>query len=67
MGEKRDAYCVSVGKPGEKNCLEDLGEDGRIILKESSRSRVVEREDRWWALPKAVIKKKLMKLAKFLD
>jgi hypothetical protein len=27
----------------KRNCLEDLGEDGRIILKEPSRNRVVER------------------------
>jgi hypothetical protein len=33
MGDKRGAYRVSVGKPGEKNHLEDQGMGGRIILK----------------------------------
>jgi len=33
MGERRGAYRVLVGKPVGKNHLEDLGIDGRIILK----------------------------------
>jgi hypothetical protein len=33
MGDRRGAYKVSVGRPKEKNHLEDLGIDGRIILK----------------------------------
>jgi hypothetical protein len=32
VGEKRNAYTVSVGKLERKNHLEDLGLDGRIIL-----------------------------------
>jgi len=32
-GERRSAYRVLVGKPEGKNHLEDLGIDGRIILK----------------------------------
>jgi hypothetical protein len=32
MRERRGAYCVLVGKP-EGEHLEDLGVDGRIILK----------------------------------
>jgi hypothetical protein len=33
MGEVGNACKVLVGKPGRKNHLEDLGVDGRIILK----------------------------------
>ena len=33
MGERRGAYGVLGGKPEGKNHLEDLGIDGRIILK----------------------------------
>jgi hypothetical protein len=33
MGERRGAYRVLVGKPEGKNNLEDLGINGRIILK----------------------------------
>jgi hypothetical protein len=32
-GERRGAYSVLVGKPVGKNHLEDLGVNGRIILK----------------------------------
>jgi hypothetical protein len=32
MGEGRGAYRILVGKPEERNHLEDLGVDGRIIL-----------------------------------
>jgi hypothetical protein len=32
-GEKRGAHVVLVGKPEGKNHLEDLGEEGKIILK----------------------------------
>jgi hypothetical protein len=32
-GERRDAYKALVGKPEGKSHLEDLGIDGRIILK----------------------------------
>ena len=32
MGERIDAYRVSVGKPEGKSYLEDLAVDGRIIL-----------------------------------
>jgi hypothetical protein len=32
-GERRGAYRVLVEKPGEEEHLEDLGADGRIILK----------------------------------
>jgi hypothetical protein len=31
-GEKRNAYGVLVGKPVERDGLEDLGIDGRIML-----------------------------------
>jgi hypothetical protein len=33
MGERMDAYRALVGKPEERNRLEDPGVDGRIILK----------------------------------
>jgi hypothetical protein len=33
MGERRDAYRASVGKPEGRNHLKDPGVDGRIILK----------------------------------
>ena len=33
MGERRGVYRVLVGKPGEKNHLEDLDVDGTIILR----------------------------------
>jgi len=33
MGDRRVAYRVLVGKPDRKSHLEDLGMDGRIILK----------------------------------
>jgi len=33
MGERRDAYRVLVGKPEERDHLEDPGVDGRIILR----------------------------------
>jgi hypothetical protein len=33
MGERRGVYGVLVGKPEEKNHLEDPGVDGRIILR----------------------------------
>jgi hypothetical protein len=33
VGDKRVAYRVLVGKPDRKSHLEDLGMDGRIILK----------------------------------
>jgi hypothetical protein len=33
MGEKRNAYGVLVRNRKEKNLLEELGADGRIILK----------------------------------
>jgi len=32
VGERRDAHRVLVGKL-DRDCLEDLGVDGRIILK----------------------------------
>jgi hypothetical protein len=32
-GEMRNAFKIVVGKPEGKNHLEDLGIDGRIILK----------------------------------
>jgi hypothetical protein len=32
MGRSRDAYRVLVGRPDEKNYLEDSGLDGRIII-----------------------------------
>jgi hypothetical protein len=32
-GERRDAYRVLVRKPKERDDLENLGVDGRIILK----------------------------------
>jgi hypothetical protein len=32
-GEKGDAYWVSVGKPEERDHLEEPGVDGRIILR----------------------------------
>jgi len=33
MGDRKGSYRVLVGKPEGKNHLEDLGIDGRIILK----------------------------------
>jgi hypothetical protein len=33
MGERRGVYRVLVGKPKEKNHLEDLSIGGRIILR----------------------------------
>ena len=33
MGERRVVYKVLIGKPEEKNHLEDPGLDGRIILR----------------------------------
>jgi hypothetical protein len=33
MGDIRNVYQIFVGKPEGKNHLEDLGIDGRIILK----------------------------------
>jgi hypothetical protein len=33
MGEMRNAYKIFVGKPEGKNHSEDLGINGRIILK----------------------------------
>jgi hypothetical protein len=33
MGDRRGACRVLVGIPGERNHFEDLGVDGRIILK----------------------------------
>jgi hypothetical protein len=33
MGQRRGAYRVLVGKPDGKNLLEDLGVDGKAILK----------------------------------
>jgi hypothetical protein len=33
MGDRRDAYNVLMGKPRGQDHLEDLGIDGRIILK----------------------------------
>ena len=32
-GDRRNAYRILVGKPGERDHLEYLGVDGRIILK----------------------------------
>jgi hypothetical protein len=32
MGEVRNAYKISVGKPKGRDHSEDLGEDGRIVL-----------------------------------
>ena len=32
MGEKRGAYRVLVGRPDEKNNLEELSVDGKIIF-----------------------------------
>jgi hypothetical protein len=42
MGEMRNAYNVLVGRPEEKNHLEDLGIDGRIILERILRKQGVE-------------------------
>jgi hypothetical protein len=33
FGDRRDAYRVLVGRTDERDQLEDLGVDGRIILK----------------------------------
>jgi len=33
MGEKKDAYSISVGKSKRKGHFEDLAIDGRIILR----------------------------------
>jgi hypothetical protein len=57
------------------NCLEDLGDDGRIILKEPSRNRVLERGlDRSGPSPGTcvgviliAVTKTHMKGAKFID
>jgi hypothetical protein len=40
IGERIGVYRVLVGNLRERNHLEYLGVDGRIILNESSRSRV---------------------------
>ena len=36
MGERRGAYRVLVGKPGDRDHLGDPGVDGRIILRWTS-------------------------------
>jgi hypothetical protein len=33
MGDRRGTYMVLVGRPEGKNHLEDIGLDGKIILK----------------------------------
>jgi len=38
MGERRGAYRVLMGKPGERDHLEDSGVDGRITLRWTSGS-----------------------------
>jgi hypothetical protein len=42
-GKEKRLLCFVGGNLKKRNCLKELGEDGRIILKESSRNRVVDR------------------------
>jgi hypothetical protein len=63
MGDSRDAYRVLLGGPEGKNHLEDLGVDGRIILKLIFRKcdgsmdwiNLSQDRDRWRALMNAVM------------
>jgi hypothetical protein len=64
VGEKKGVYSVLVGKPGEKDNLEDPGVDGGITLRWIFRNRDVEGvewidlaqdRDRWRALVNAVM------------
>jgi hypothetical protein len=64
MGKRRGAYKVLVGKPEERNHLEDPGVDGRTILKWIFRDAgwdsvdwidLAQDRDRWLALVRAVM------------
>jgi len=64
MGERRGVYRVLVVKPKEKNHLEDLSVDGRIILRwifrnwdvgGMNRIDLAQDRDRWRALVSAVM------------
>ena len=63
MGDKRGAYWVLMGRPEERDNLEDLGVDGRIILKCILKKcgegmdciYLVQDMDRWRALVIAVL------------
>jgi hypothetical protein len=63
MGERRGAYRVLVGKPQERDHLEDPGEDGWITLKCIFKMwdgavdwiHLAQDRDRWWALVNAVM------------
>ena len=58
MGERKDAYRVLVGRPEERDHLEDLGADGRMILiwifktweGEMDWIELAQDKDRCWAL-----------------
>jgi hypothetical protein len=58
MGERKGAYRVLVGRPEERDHLEDLGADGRMILiwifktweGEMDWFELAQDKDRWWAL-----------------
>jgi hypothetical protein len=41
MGEMENAHRIPIGKPKERDHLEDLSVDGRMILKEISRKQRV--------------------------
>jgi hypothetical protein len=45
IGERRGTYMVLVGKPEETDHLEDVGVDGRIILKKDLKEIVGEGMD----------------------
>jgi hypothetical protein len=63
MGEGRGAYRILVGRPEERNHLEDPGLDGRIILKwifnkwDEGMDWIYKAQDRdgWWALVNAAM------------
>ena len=58
MGERKNAYRVLVGRPEERDHLEDLGADGRMILiwifktweGEMDWIELAQDKDRCWAL-----------------
>ena len=67
--ERRGVYRVLVGKPEEKNHLEDPGIDGRVIFRWIFRKWGVDwidlahNRDRWWAVVNAVMNLQVPKTA----